>query len=510
MMSANRLFVRLSTAAFLLAMVGVFGVHSRAQQDPERRMGLVDDWSTHHVIFSDPGTERGAIEKGKYDHWWRLTNDPRYIMQQRRRHHEPGPPRDKYWQREAPGPHRDWAVSLGAGTVAQGMSPAKFSFDINAAPDCTNDFVVYGLNVAGSAATDATASGVFSGGSNSGATITITVNGTGYTFTASGTTTDGSHYHTGTASAQATSLMTAIGDNATLNGLVTAVANSPTSGEVALTAKSVGGTITITASTGYPNANFGSITSTSGTAQANLVALHNLYSGAASGIFTSTGPVTGSVITITANGTGYQFTAGTTYTRSNTPSTDATNIAAAINSTTTLDTLVTATPNSPTAGEVSLSSTTPGVAVSFANTSGVTNFGSFTYGTCSASSNFYLTPTFDWSYNATTNGGTVTTSPTLSDDATGSSVIYVESVSGGSYLHVLKWVAGEGTDATSGSVARTDILTAGLGVGSCTAGSSCLASIELTTTTGTSITSSTVTRSSPHYDYFDDIVYVWR
>ena len=29
------------------------------------------------------------------------------------------------------------------------MYPAKFTFNVNATPDCTNDFVVYGLNVAG-------------------------------------------------------------------------------------------------------------------------------------------------------------------------------------------------------------------------------------------------------------------------------------------------------------------------------------------------------------------------
>jgi hypothetical protein len=43
----------------------------------------------------------------------------------------------------------DWSLSLGTGTVAQAMFPAKFGFDINGAPSCTNDFVVFGLNVAG-------------------------------------------------------------------------------------------------------------------------------------------------------------------------------------------------------------------------------------------------------------------------------------------------------------------------------------------------------------------------
>jgi hypothetical protein len=43
----------------------------------------------------------------------------------------------------------DWSVPLGAGNVAPNNFPAKFSFDINANPDCVNDYVVFALNVAG-------------------------------------------------------------------------------------------------------------------------------------------------------------------------------------------------------------------------------------------------------------------------------------------------------------------------------------------------------------------------
>jgi hypothetical protein len=44
---------------------------------------------------------------------------------------------------------RDWNVSLGGGKVAFGMSPLKYGFDITAAPSCANDFVAFGLDVAG-------------------------------------------------------------------------------------------------------------------------------------------------------------------------------------------------------------------------------------------------------------------------------------------------------------------------------------------------------------------------
>jgi hypothetical protein len=47
--------------------------------------------------------------------------------------------------------HADWSISLGTGTTAAGQFPAKFSFDVAAAPDCVNDFVVFPVNVNGSA-----------------------------------------------------------------------------------------------------------------------------------------------------------------------------------------------------------------------------------------------------------------------------------------------------------------------------------------------------------------------
>ena len=37
---------------------------------------------------------------------------------------------------------RDWNMDLGAAPPAS-MYPAKFTFDVNATPDCVNDFVVF-------------------------------------------------------------------------------------------------------------------------------------------------------------------------------------------------------------------------------------------------------------------------------------------------------------------------------------------------------------------------------
>jgi hypothetical protein len=53
-------------------------------------------------------------------------------------------------------PRIDWGMSLlSTGTVGTGQFPAKFSFDINAAPDCTNDFVVFNTGLLGFAGSSA-------------------------------------------------------------------------------------------------------------------------------------------------------------------------------------------------------------------------------------------------------------------------------------------------------------------------------------------------------------------
>ena len=54
-------------------------------------------------------------------------------------------------------PRIDWGMSLlSGGYVGNGQYPAKFSFDVNAPPDCTNDFVVFNTNHADSSGASAT------------------------------------------------------------------------------------------------------------------------------------------------------------------------------------------------------------------------------------------------------------------------------------------------------------------------------------------------------------------
>ncbi len=120
--------------------------------------GIPEDWSTHHVKFSDPGSEADAIRNGTHAQWLRIVNDPRYQMQQLRRSTN-WSQRFKHIGRGPRGAQsvndplqRDWAYQIapaGDGS-SPGTYPAKYSFDVNAAPTCS-DFVVFPVSASGSA-----------------------------------------------------------------------------------------------------------------------------------------------------------------------------------------------------------------------------------------------------------------------------------------------------------------------------------------------------------------------
>jgi len=48
--------------------------------------GLPDDWTHHHLVFSNPGMEQDALANGTYGRWLGVVNDPRYVIQQLKRH----------------------------------------------------------------------------------------------------------------------------------------------------------------------------------------------------------------------------------------------------------------------------------------------------------------------------------------------------------------------------------------------------------------------------------------
>ena len=53
--------------------------------------GVPQDWSHHHLVFSNPGTEEDAIANGTHDRWLSIVNDPRYIIQRLKRRAAQGP-----------------------------------------------------------------------------------------------------------------------------------------------------------------------------------------------------------------------------------------------------------------------------------------------------------------------------------------------------------------------------------------------------------------------------------
>lgn len=151
-----------------------------AQQNQKHSNGIVDDWSQHHVIFSNPGTVQDAARKGKGAEWERIVSSPRYQMQWFRRHASlfrseavPGAvsggqeddaaipsfegDRGLFRGKHGSGTSDSstsggkWTVSLGGASagVSLDMYPAKYSFSPVGAPNCTSDYVVFPIDAAG-------------------------------------------------------------------------------------------------------------------------------------------------------------------------------------------------------------------------------------------------------------------------------------------------------------------------------------------------------------------------
>ena len=149
--------------------------------------GAPDDWSHHHLVFSNPGTYEQAIKTGaSYAKWLTIRYDTRFILQQMKRHAEavggfsgeisaggeeaaspssmaepedlaigllrqlPGEALAKPKPAPKPKPthmKRDWSESLSPGTVQPNAYPAKFGASLTSA-SCS-DFVVYSTGMVG-------------------------------------------------------------------------------------------------------------------------------------------------------------------------------------------------------------------------------------------------------------------------------------------------------------------------------------------------------------------------
>jgi hypothetical protein len=186
--SSKVLKFALALAALGAYSIAIWGQEASAIKLGNARLpGLPDDWTHHHVVFSNPGTADDAIRKGNYEEWFTIVNDPRYVVQQLKRGLPvQGPAADDVarfedawraardsaeakgvrdpWERvrrpfREPTLENDWSMVLGSGAagVGAGMYPAKFAFNqaglgtANCASAANPDYVVYNTGAAGSA-----------------------------------------------------------------------------------------------------------------------------------------------------------------------------------------------------------------------------------------------------------------------------------------------------------------------------------------------------------------------
>jgi hypothetical protein len=158
------------------------------QTTSKRVTGVPDDWSHHHLIFSDPGTYEQAVANGTYSKWIKIQYDPRFIFQTMKRNGTaaggympkmtrsieaaglvpalsgvPGgndserlvPPKKNP---PAPSIKKDWSEYMNSTTAKVGEDnfPAKYSFatsspsTANCAGGTAPDFVAYNTGVGGS------------------------------------------------------------------------------------------------------------------------------------------------------------------------------------------------------------------------------------------------------------------------------------------------------------------------------------------------------------------------
>ncbi len=132
---------------FAMSTVLVWTISVCAQTE-KIHVGMVQDWSRKHMVVTAGGTPASHVQAG---------NNPRLLQNwvMRWHAHQFATPLlsvsgSSVSLRKTKRPHSDWAISMG-GTLAADQYPAKYSFDIFAPPSCANDFVVFGINVNGSA-----------------------------------------------------------------------------------------------------------------------------------------------------------------------------------------------------------------------------------------------------------------------------------------------------------------------------------------------------------------------
>jgi hypothetical protein len=144
----NKTLCKWSAVAAVVSALS-FSVAAYGQTGGNPGSGVPEDWSHHHLVFSNPGTFDDAMRNRRIDQWSKIVNEPRFKIQELRR---------SLWQRPESGRNHDkepllktdWSMDMGANaTVGPGHFPAKYTFATNTA-SCS-DWVAYNTSLAGSA-----------------------------------------------------------------------------------------------------------------------------------------------------------------------------------------------------------------------------------------------------------------------------------------------------------------------------------------------------------------------
>ncbi len=552
----------LAIAAMVVLVPLVQWVRAQGRRQP---VHLTTDWSNRHLVFSQPGSFTQA---------WHLQNQPRYSHQWLRRNEAAlrnaaiqergGPaklrndrnngngghigndfverPVGPFRPGRRPGPvtdvqrlRADWGMSMQAnGTTGIEMFPAKFSFDVSAAPDCVNDFVVFNTSLPGTAPAFASRNGTFTGNAANAQTVTIT-NGsdsitlfanTGVLTTASATVTTNGPLNNDTVTVGSiTYRFRTVGNGLqNVNDVLIGASNSLSARNLrAIIDAAIGecgsSTCFDTGTTTSPNP---AVTHPVGNS-VNVDTLTAPVDGVA-GNFTLASSNAGRLTIAGGLGTnGAGANDGLNFLSTGNNTTNATNLAAAIarnggavgvTSTSAVAVVtVTATSAGPDGNLITLTeglnnfTWAVGPPTTLAGGAGQASIIAFNniYSTQGSSGGFCNQdgPSVMWSYRTSTlatPGGSVT-SPVISGN--GDKVAYVETSVSGAVLHILKWNAGEGV-SIGDTAAPTTTLSAGQNwTANCPVGNSCIMNI-----TFNGGATDQDTNSSPFYDYNTDNLYV--
>jgi hypothetical protein len=526
-MSAQRnWFYKVCLGVAVSCMVVISSVMIQGQPASSHGVAMIEDWSTHHVIFSHPGTAADALARGRFEQWYKIVNDPRYVMQQMKR--DPalqglasspdfatlaGRLGGSMARREAnsiSAPRagketlkRDWSMALGGAASVTGTVATNSATG-------TSTITVDGQVLTASAPVAEKATLSFSTYAANGSTITI--GSITYTFSTSAVAaapSSGCTVYSATSNTKvATDLQDAIaltpaGSNTTYRCATGVTANSAVTSTRAthtltLTAKVAGSTGFAESMTGTTNGTFSSTPGTNGTQSgtnwtywsgsaadtpvqmaasiaatinANTV-LQKVVSATAVGEYVIVNAIaaTGGNYTVSASCSGFSWSAGSL--GGNETATMGADVFPATYS------------YSATAGNCD-SSTTPDYAVFNTGVAGSANQPSLiAYDNLYSGCTTGAVPLIYWEYNT---GGTVSTSVVLSYD--GSQAAFVQTEGAAAYLVLLKW-SKDTTVATSESAGNYRACTA-----------PCMTTIEFNGDAND-------TGSAPFYDYANDVIYV--